>query len=1076
MDPSLHDYVSTRSPDAFRVLVDAHLPVIYNAARRQLADPALADDVSQAVFLLLSQKAPSLLHGPPLIAWLLKVTHYACRDARKRAARRRFHEQKAAAMRQESTPPISPQADALSPLLDAALAKLHPADRAALSLRYFQNLPLRDVGNALHLTEGAARKRIERALARLRALLASHGLTTSAAMLTTSLATLPALAVPPALTTAIVAGHATPLAASLAAATGKSLLWSALKLPAAIAAALAILAGATATILPHLDTPTPAAPALATPAASPKIPTNLASLRGHLLTPDNHPATNVPFRVYRITHHFHDETLETQGTTDAKGAFSTVPLATDPPFGFDQRLMIFDAPGFAVSGWRAAATDDPFTPQDRLITLQRPTSVSGTITDESGQPIRNALIHASIQELIAQPDGSSDESYWSMSELTGFATRTDAAGHYQFTRIPASARVMLGVSHPDYASFSTEQQANYFPIAPGTTDADFHLAPGLNLCIQLTRNGLPFPRAGVEMYAIARSNHGISFHAKTNAAGLASVHSLVPGSYDIIPDGDSPTHLPDPLCPRRGITLSQPHTLITVAADPAPLLQGQLTNETTHAPLQEPFTIHLPTDQLRPIAKVTPDATGHFAVPLPPGEYVARLISWPNGRRKHITQNILITSTAPTQTFNLAITPRPILHGQLVDSAGNPISGYVWLGGWFASDVQGRLSIPAPDTFDGEVGVACNAPRSLARLFAYLPQNPDAPLNLTLVPTATVTAKIPPSTAIVPGIHPGFLAKVNNELSDGVNSIGTATVQPDRQLVLTAVPIGFPLTLQYRTLQSSQIDDLAPGEIRSTDFFDPGPPSTQTATGSASLSGVVVNEHDQPIGGLRVSVSSATQPCADTLTDHRGRFSFTHLPDAPILRLSADIEGLPDRPWTSPPNRSGLRLKLLPPHYPLLDKPAPPLIVDQWLANEPAQPPSFKNRVTLLQIGANIAHRPSQMDWVNDLRPLYDKYHAAGLDIITIHDALEPRVDPEVSPATLSDMLHMQEIPWPVALDADAAKAPDSVPTRYSAGATYSVFQGGGFFLIDRRGILRAPRAYEGTLDAEIQKLLAESP
>ncbi len=59
-----------------------------------------------------------------------------------------------------------------APQLDAALAELGPADRTAIVLRFLQGYSLKEVAVALAASEDAAKKRISRAIDKLR--LARH--------------------------------------------------------------------------------------------------------------------------------------------------------------------------------------------------------------------------------------------------------------------------------------------------------------------------------------------------------------------------------------------------------------------------------------------------------------------------------------------------------------------------------------------------------------------------------------------------------------------------------------------------------------------------------------------------------------------------------------------------------------------------------------------------------------------------------------------------------------------------------------------------------------------------------------
>jgi RNA polymerase sigma factor (sigma-70 family) len=179
----LRRYAEQGDEAAFAEVVGRHVDLVYSAALRLVGgDAHLAQDVAQGVFTALARWAARLARYVSIAGWLYTTTRCTAGNLRRGRHRRLAREQEAYAMNQPAQTSDINWA-ALQPVLDEAVCALAAADREAVLLRFFQNKSHREVGYALGLGEDAARKRVDRALEKLRAHFARRGVAVSAGVL-----------------------------------------------------------------------------------------------------------------------------------------------------------------------------------------------------------------------------------------------------------------------------------------------------------------------------------------------------------------------------------------------------------------------------------------------------------------------------------------------------------------------------------------------------------------------------------------------------------------------------------------------------------------------------------------------------------------------------------------------------------------------------------------------------------------------------------------------------------------------------------------------------------------------------
>jgi RNA polymerase sigma factor (sigma-70 family) len=246
----LTDYVKNGSESAFRELVSRYTNLVYSTAVRLVdGDSHLAKDVAQTVFVDLAGKAKTLSREVTLGGWLHRHTCFVAATILRGQRRRQIRERQAVAMNTPNDHSAANLAE-VAPILDDAINQLAAEDRAAILLRFFEQLEFRAVGEALGSNEDAARMRVNRALKKLHGLLQQRGVTLSVAALGTALTAEVVTAAPLGMA-GILAGTALAGGASGTATVTLLKFMSMTKLKTIIVGALAVAALATSIVIQH---------------------------------------------------------------------------------------------------------------------------------------------------------------------------------------------------------------------------------------------------------------------------------------------------------------------------------------------------------------------------------------------------------------------------------------------------------------------------------------------------------------------------------------------------------------------------------------------------------------------------------------------------------------------------------------------------------------------------------------------------------------------------------------------------------------------------------------------------------
>ena len=169
-DAELIDAILAGRLEAYDELMRRYERLVFKVAYGYGGSRDNAFDITQTVFLQAYRHLGSFRRESSFKTWLLRITYNESSNWNRRHRRHQGHT--AIELETEILSPGSQEADTLHSerltLLQAGLGALNARYRLALELRYFQELPIREIADVLGCSEGVAKNILFRGVRRLR--------------------------------------------------------------------------------------------------------------------------------------------------------------------------------------------------------------------------------------------------------------------------------------------------------------------------------------------------------------------------------------------------------------------------------------------------------------------------------------------------------------------------------------------------------------------------------------------------------------------------------------------------------------------------------------------------------------------------------------------------------------------------------------------------------------------------------------------------------------------------------------------------------------------------------------------
>ncbi len=157
-----------QNAEYFSILYKRYYPKVLDKCYSFVKDRVLAEEMAEDIFSKVYEKLPSFKSRSLFSSWLYSVTYNHCIDHLRHATRLHYPDWN----RENELPEIIDDTEEILEDINydnlmIILEKIHPEEKALLLMKYKDEIPMKQIGAALRISEDAAKMRLKRARARV---------------------------------------------------------------------------------------------------------------------------------------------------------------------------------------------------------------------------------------------------------------------------------------------------------------------------------------------------------------------------------------------------------------------------------------------------------------------------------------------------------------------------------------------------------------------------------------------------------------------------------------------------------------------------------------------------------------------------------------------------------------------------------------------------------------------------------------------------------------------------------------------------------------------------------------------